>query len=337
MVSLLRLGFLVFLLGRVHDVDARDAQGKLNNIITPNNGVPAIASPGSILEAVMRTKSEISLDDGIRTIGLDAEWSDGPGQSFTALCTLPKDIAAGTYTIVATSGPDVDRNARSVYVYALYPKEYAIIHLSDLRIRSSVQAADPRAFADTLSTRIDSEDIAFVLATGNLTESGSEEEFVRLLEVIDAFGVPTFLNPGTRDIRRSEFAKYFGNPTYAFRYGFDGFLSIDTTPDSDSPVLGPSHSMLQGLRKKIKPARWSIGFSYRPVTPEDIRTALILFEDDPLDYLVSGAAGPGDTLSPWPNYPTIHFAIPKDLSPRSQIIDVRLFQVDRRVPDATTP
>ena len=61
-------------------------------------------------------------------------------------------------------------------------------------------------------------------------------------------------------------------------------------------VLGAEHR----LRRQIRPARWSIGFTHRYDVNMNMRSQLTLFVDDPLDVLITGAATRAEQSTvPW--------------------------------------
>ena len=177
-------------------------------------------------------------------------------------------------------------------MYDSYPEEYTFVHVSNPLTRSAANETGRAGIAEDLYERINQVNASFVIITGNLTENGTPDEFSALLATLDLFNVPTFVNPGLHDMKRSRFSDFFGDPTYVFRFALDGYLSINTAADANSPVFGQGHTRLQRLRREIKSSRWSVGFAGYAFAGGDIRSGLILFEYDALDYYVSGAMMP---------------------------------------------
>ena len=60
---------------------------------------------------------------------------------------------------------------------------------------------------------------------------------------------------------------------------------------------------MQRLRRQIKAARWTMGFTHRYETHMGMRSQLVLFVDNPLDFLAVGhlhrELEAGEHLIPW--------------------------------------
>lgn len=286
----LRLTFPVFaiVVGFCFEAGARDADGTLANIVTPNNGMPALVAHGQTFDVTLTRKSELALDNGAQVIALDAEWTGLPNGQILARCAVPDSVPPGSYSLVSRSAAGDDRNVRAVFVYEAAPKNYTVAHISDIRIGSPDHWSSSASIARRAFAVIGESGAALVLITGNLTENGTDEEFRNLLEALDSCALPTYVSPGIRDAGTIGYRRYFGNSTYAFTFGEDAYLSVNTAAHKIQLDTGNLHGRLRQLRRQIKSARWSIGFSHRSPAGSDLRTQLVLFSDSPLDFLICG-------------------------------------------------
>ena len=306
-------------------VFARDRDGKLDLLITPNNGQPAILRAGDTFTLLTRRLAEIRIESAEEQIALVTKWTQIPGERFHGTCTVPVSVAAATYTLVATSGGMSDRIDRAVYVVDTFPATYAFAHLADPRIGSSRHWSSSPAILESLIASSVKAGAAFILLTGDLTESGTTEQFRDLLTALETSPIPTLLSPGTRDRGAGQYETFFGPPTYALFFGRDAYLSVDTggiVPDSN-PHAG--HARLQMLRREIKPARWAIGFTHRYANTMDLRTQLILFVDNPLDGLLAGETAPtAEGLLNWSWNTTPIVRTPPAIDGAYRIVDVSM-------------
>jgi hypothetical protein len=109
-----------------------------------------------------------------------------------------------------------------------------------------------------------------------------------------------------------------------FWFGKDGFLSYDTKDYSSASELGPQDGLLEVYRRAIKPARWSVGLTHRYEPMQGIRSQLVLFVDDPLDFLLFGHWHRENTAEqravPWGTTPIT--VVPAAINGRYRLIDV---------------
>ena len=321
---ILRRGALfVTLLVFATPVFARDGDGALDLLITPNNGQPAILRAGDTFTLLTRRLTEIRIESAEEQIPLATTWTQIPGERFRGICSVPASVSAATYALVATSGGMSDRIDRAVYVVDTFPPSYAFAHLADPRIGSSLHWSSSSEILESLVASSAKAGAAFILLTGDLTESGTTEQFRDLLAALDTSAIPTLLSPGTRDRGAGQYETFFGPPTYAASFGRDAYLSVDTSrivPDSN-PHAG--HARLQMLRREIKPARWALGFTHRYADTMDMRSQLILFVDNPLDGLLAGdTATDGGGQSDWTWNTTTIVRTPPAIDGAYRIVDV---------------
>lgn len=281
---------------------ARDVDGTLHLIQTPNNGVPQIIVPGESMKAVLTHEAALSLVHEEEAWPLDCDWSALPGDMLCASCRTPDTLAPGCYALAAETDTVRDRNERAVYVVESFPEHYFIAHVTDTHIGTT---RHPRTDTEIIGEVVDSvneSEAAFVLITGDLTENGAPEQFRLFLELLDRFVMPVFVVPGNHDRQNRHYESFFGPLTYAFQFGSDGYLGFDTKDYFIADELGPQDGALHRLRRLLRPSRWSVGFTHRYDVTMGMRAQLILFVDDPLDYLIYGhyhrEAGEQDGI-PW--------------------------------------
>lgn len=281
---------------------ARNADGTLGLIQTPNNGVPQIITPGQAIEARLAREATLTLQAHDRIWPLESDWTVLPGEMMHAVCQSPPELPPGCYALVAETEDEYCRNERAVYVFDAFPHEYLIAHLTDTHIGT---ARHPRADIEIVGEVIESvnaSEAVFALITGDLTDNGTPEQFFRFLELLDNFRMPTFVVPGNHDRRGRYYESFFGPLTYAFQFGLDGYLGFDTKDFLIADEQGPQDGALHRLRRRLRPSRWSVGFTHRYDLTMGMRAQLTLFVDDPLDYLIYGhyhrEAGEQDGI-PW--------------------------------------
>lgn len=269
---------------------ARQPDGALDIIQTPNNGVPALCAPGEAFDAVLREKA------AFRLVGATEEsvplpeitWKELPGGLYEAHCSLPNDVPAGFYSLEAQTADKTDRNVRAVFVRQEFPEYYVAAHVSDTHILSG-GADDPSAvMLRKIAAAINASDAAFVLVTGDLTHEGHLDQFQGFLAALDTFQLPTFVCPGNHDRGERNYERFFGPLTYRFRFGADGYLVFDTKDYLIADDLGPQDGDLYRFRRELKPCRWTFGVTHRYEPMMGMRSQLILFVDEPLDFLLFG-------------------------------------------------
>src|SRR5690606_24914389 len=121
-----------------------------------------------------------------------------------------------------------------------------------------------------------------------LTRDGTAASYQALAMTFGAIAAPVVFCPDREELERGAYRSIFGPPVYGFRFGEDGYLLLGPGPDhSDSgaeALMGPIHQWRRALRS----SRWSTAVAGRFGLDWMMRSQLILFEDDPLDYLIAG-------------------------------------------------
>jgi predicted phosphodiesterase len=270
------------------DAAAREADGTLGLLITPNNGIPALIQSGGTFEAVSRESCLLKTVGDAGAFDVTAKWQDLPGGLKKANCTVPGNVPPGTYTLEGRAGERLDTNTRAVYVYDAFPASYSFAQVTDTHIGA---AKDNRPAADIVRgvlAAVNESGAAFALVTGDLTDGGEPEQFRGFLDVLDTCRVPTYVCAGNHDRNGDAYERVFGLTHYAFRFGEDGYLAVDTKDFLVADDLEPQTADLEVDRRAIKAARWSIGFTHRYERDMGMHAQIALFIDNPLDLLLFG-------------------------------------------------
>lgn len=300
---------------------ARSTNGSLYAIQTPNNGMPALTTPGGSFDAMIASKGELQLSAGDRLIPLTAQWEDAPGEYALAHCRIPADIPPGTYALQWKNADLSDINVRSVFVYAAFPEYYSIAHVSDTHLgkRASTEATNTAVIQ-----AVNASGAVLAAVTGDLTESGDDAQFRDFLRVLDTCTLPTFVCPGNHDRQPGKYEQFFGPTCYMFGFGRDGYISFDTKDFSAAGDLGPQDGLLETYRRALKPSRWVVGLTHRYEAMQGMRSQLTLFSDDPLDCLLFGHWHRENTAEqrtvPWGTTPIT--VVPAAVNGKYRIIDV---------------
>lgn len=278
---------------------ARELDGSLGLIRAPHNGAPAVVAPGSAFDAVLEEKAELSLE-GPGAPDLAVTWTTLLDGRFRARCAVPEGARAGAFALSARSDKRVDRTVRAVYVRGSIPDAYVVAHVTDIHIGSDRNARSSEAIFRDVIAALNKARPALVLVTGDVTQSGTREQFATFLAILDSCLAPTFVTPGNHDRLERNYEDFFGATAYAFRFGRDGYLCFDTKDYRIADGLGRQDADLEVFRRAIKPARWSIGATHRYDEDMGMRSQMVLFVDDPLDHLLVGHTHrPKETTLAW--------------------------------------
>ena len=266
---------------------ARNEDGTLGLLQTPNNGLPVIVATRDAFPVVSREKAELSLKSESNEHLLMVEWNPQSDGTFAGTCTVPEDAAAGAYALHAVAANGEDTNLRAVYIVESFPAEYVVAHVTDTHIGKPRPRGSEAIIADVFAN-VNQSEAAFALVTGDVTENGSVEQFQGFLRVLDTCERPTFVVPGNHDRQALNYEAFFGPPAYFFRYGPDGYLGFDTKDFNVADDLVAQPGALEIYRRELASSRWAIGFSHRYEPDMGMRGQLVLFVDNPLDYLIFG-------------------------------------------------
>lgn len=285
-------GLIVLMCGWSH---ARDAEGRLDLILSPSNTQPAIVVRGGTFTAALREEAALRLESAAGSFALSAPPATVHRGLQIKEVALPEDVPAGTYTLVGSAGEAADRNYRAVVVLDAPLETYRIAVWSNLRVSADPQSPDTELYR--LSAQINAGGAALVLVTGDLTASGAPEQFRLALDILNDCTAPTLVAPGAIDFASGGVSRFLGDYPVAVPFGLDGVL-LCAAPRG---ALGVEEGKLHLERRRIRASRWSIGAA-PAFDVGDLREQLTVLVDDPLDAVLGAPAAavsePGEA-SPW--------------------------------------
>jgi hypothetical protein len=256
---------------------ARDETGRLSLILAPNNAQPALLQPGGTIQAVLRENVPLRIESEAGSVPLEFRSAQPWHGRWVITSLVPAAAAPGPHTLIA-EGPEVrDEEFRAVYVLPARPETYRLAHVSNLRA-GDPRRSDTRLFRLTAELNAGAPDL--ILVTGDLTAGGTADQFRVALDVLNDCRAPTLVAPGEADNAAGLLEAYLGEMPKAAGYGPDGYL-LCPPPSGHTPG---AEARLHVERRAIRSARWSIGVA-AALPSGDLRSALTVFVDDPLDYL----------------------------------------------------
>lgn len=281
--SLVSLSIFVFVV-MVFNAQAcsREQDGRLGLVLVPNNARPALVQMGDSFAVLARSTAELHLTSVTVSLSVKTTWLRLPNGLYKGLSELPPGIPAGTYALESVSKDTEDTNYRSVFVYEKFPETYRVAHLSNLRIGSKM-GRDTGIYQSTKA--INEAEATLVLVTGDLTSAGTPKQFAQALDMLSDCRAPTLVCPGPAEIASGLSLEYLGPTPFAVRFGLDGYLGYYAAEQGGWDPEGRSGE-LHRLRRSIRSARWSVGFTNRYDPDGSLRDHLVLFRDNPLDVLI---------------------------------------------------
>ncbi len=123
---------------------------------------------------------------------------------------------------------------------------FQFAQITDTHIGSSSGAADLRRSVKDINNN---DSIAFVLITGDITEFGSDTEFILARQILDSLNKPWYIIPGNHDTKWSEsggnsFRKVFGAETFSFVYNGFHFIGTNSGPNMR---MGPGQIPIENV------------------------------------------------------------------------------------------
>jgi hypothetical protein len=273
---------------------ARDENGRLDILLAPNVGKPAIVREGEILAVRARQTSEVYAVQDERRVLLDITWTPERG-AVQGEGSWPSGFEDGFVALEVVSDGRSDREDRAVFVSGEASASYLMAVAGEIAI-DETNPVSQQSLLD-LMEKLGQGPALFAVLTGPLTANGTDREFQLLIDAIKSASLPVFVACGPAD--RENFALYFGDPVFSFTCNDDGFIVADAS--GPIPMWDPAGQAgtLQRLRRSIKPRRWSIGFGYSYSPQLDMRAQLALFVDDPLDHFFVSTWTPfGEEVAP---------------------------------------
>lgn len=112
-------------------------------------------------------------------------------------------------------------------------QSFSFVQITDLHVGGSTGAEDLRRTVKELNNN---DSIAFVIASGDITEFGSDGEIKLAKQILDSLNKPWYIIPGNHDSNWSEsgtnsFLKIFGKETFAFKHKGYYFLGNASGPN----------------------------------------------------------------------------------------------------------
>jgi len=102
--------------------------------------------------------------------------------------------------------------------------------ITDLHIGSTNAAADLQAVVQDINLK---KEISFVVATGDITETGKTEDLINAKQILDKLNVPYYIIPGNHDTKWSEsgakvFSDLWKDDKFKFEYGNTVLLGLNS-------------------------------------------------------------------------------------------------------------
>ncbi len=325
-----------------YNISARLEDGTLGILKLPNEGCPVILAPGQSFKVVAEQKGDLFLIDSEKhIIPLTPQWKKKNPEIYEALVVLSeKGIKEGPYSIQIITAENVkDINPRAVWVRNEFKEYYTFAHISDIHIRNGDTQDENATTFQKVIEELNKSDAQFILLTGDLTHNATMEQWQVFMANLNLFSKPTFVCAGNHDRPgynpnftsaenhtqvEDNYEKMFYTSIYAFRYGKDGFIVYDTREYRTADGWGEQDTLLYRYRRELKPSRWTFGITHRYEYTMGIRAQIILFIDDPIDFLLYGHTHRENTkeesIIPWGK--TRVYVIPAEKDGYYRIFDV---------------
>ncbi|UCH35104.1 MAG: metallophosphoesterase [Armatimonadota bacterium] len=268
----LRSALLLVLLSCAAPCAARDASGKLDKLVLPNECRPALAMPGDSFQVLVRD-GEINAEvtvilsgrDARAALDLRATGRREPDGAAWFRATVPADLLPGAYSLTVQLGAQSDTNPRSVFVVEGFPTDYTVAQLTDTHIGSGrFPAAETLR---SLAAEVNREKPFLILITGDVTDHGEPNEYQAFVELLSCFDAPTVVCAGNHDRNRptldSAFLEYCGDANYFFNVGSDRFVACDTEFRWTDWQRDPQWLAVVHALRGEPSTRWRVLFTHR--------------------------------------------------------------------------
>ncbi|HOV33745.1 MAG TPA: metallophosphoesterase [Candidatus Hydrogenedens sp.] len=282
---------VIYVLVSYFSAYARLEDRTLGIIKIPNEGCPVILAPGQTFKVTSEQKGELFLiDNENQILSLTAQWESLTSNLWEALVTLiGKGIKEGPYSLqIITETKTKDINPRSVWVQNSFKEFYTFAHISDIHIRSNDPDDEQTSTFQEIIEKLNRCDAHFILITGDLTHDATMEQWGMFLKILNQCKKPTFVCAGNHDRNKDNYENMFHTSTYAFRYGKDGYIVYDTKEYRVADSRGEQDTLLYRYSRELKSSRWMFGITHRYEFTMGIRAQIILFVDDPIDFILYG-------------------------------------------------
>lgn len=110
--------------------------------------------------------------------------------------------------------------------------QFKFAHITDTHVGNSTGADDLRRTVADLNTL---NDLSFAIITGDITESGKDDDFRTAKQILDSLEIPWYIIPGNHDMKWSEsggtsFPKIFGSERFVFDMQEYSFIGLHQGP-----------------------------------------------------------------------------------------------------------
>ena len=237
-------------LNLVLEYDSPDFRS-LRTICRPLGTIPAILLRGDVLEVECRypenpKEARIFLQGDGPELELELISAQaGPRMIMNGLeagvlikARIPENVPEALYGLRVDLDGLEDRATRAVKVVSAFKTSYSFVQLSDPHIHSAKGNRSHDEALRRIAGEINLLSPEFVIMTGDIADCGSRPEYLRVLEALSSFKVPTFVIPGNHDhyfwgtrylyLGFDEYRKYLGQGFFSFGYGQDRFIGLDT-------------------------------------------------------------------------------------------------------------
>jgi hypothetical protein len=254
---------------------ARDAEDRLDRILAPHEGLPAVIEPGDLLRVTLRERGELRLEGS--PPDLPWSWRRIEYGEWEASAPVPNSTAPGTYALTWRNGSRSDRVEAAVRVVT-DATEYRmrIVHKP---LFDSAPAVD--AFFDGLTGG------AELVWIWHARLGPDAAVHRRALERLRSGVSVVVLIPEPGDVG----IPYWGTRPAHVPFGEDAFL---VPPDGDR-----AHERVYRFRRDAIESRWNVVFLDETISRVNLRNRLTIFVDEPVSHVVlfDAAAGPRTPLS----------------------------------------
>ncbi len=296
----------------------------------PHVGRPAIVVAGDTFSLGDGAEATASLRLGDTRIPLTVTTNDKTAPEGKWLAEVPDGVAPGRYDLVLTTSAAETEQIGAVHVLESFPTSYVLALLRADQVDSTEGTMFSPALLDILRGATPN----LVIVLGALTADGQESAYEALDRQFAGLDVPVFYCPNEQESARETYRARYGNPVYPQRFGDDGYLFLGGGLSHVDSIHGVRAGHLYRWRRALRSSRWSIGVATRYGLDWSMREQLVLFADDPLDYLLAGeGVETSGAKVPWSNTRLETFA--DALSPSLQLIDVSQEQFVPRIVKVT--
>lgn len=247
------------------DAFSKDADGLLDMLLSPSDGLPAFQSPGSDLIVTAKSEVQLELIGAAQSISFKPDWIQIHPGKFVSRFTIPENCAPGIYDLRATNDNHSDTNLAAVHVLAEAPEVVAITSLASV----ADLAAIPKIESDiqVLIIPDSAKDFDSTLPKIRIPKPGEEKQFEARYGTLP------------RTLQIGDYSLLLFNPA-------------ETRADRIGDLFR--------LRRRHIADTWMIGISTRSPAELPFPSQMTLFDDSPLHAVISPLPGTdAENLRAW--------------------------------------